>query len=215
VVATIAVGDWNLGPGEVEALGREAGAELAHGRAIDHALFAGLDLVSVRRLGKRGSDHHDVLLFTFALPGGERFRVLCWNVWAGQKPESVQVNLAKLVDEVQPHIIALQEAYRVRRVLGRVTGYRRIQGLLPLPSEDRDCALLVREDLKVLRSGLLRMRSSWISPRTRRPQGARRYPRVRVRTKSGAVVRLLCVHLPFGRKPVAESIERIVAWIKS
>jgi hypothetical protein len=220
VVTTIAVADWNLGPDEVEALARRVGGQFHYGRHPDHAIVKGAQRVSVRNLGRNGSDH-DALLYRMVLPdrlghrdgGGEEFRVLLWNVYVGQSTGDLAVTLANLIDRHEPHLVALSEAYKARGVLGAVPGYRRVQGLSPF-GESRDCAVLIRRDLTVIRKGFLFMKEPWIGPKHGLRKKPRRYVRVRVRTKSSQTVRLLSAHLPFGEKPRAESLARIAAWFK-
>lgn len=211
-MTTVAVADWNLGAGEVEAIARQCGGGFFPGHHVDHAIVRGAEKVSVKNLGRNGSDH-DALLYTLTLPGGETFRILLWNVYVGHEPDALGAALARLIDAHQPHLVALSEAYRARKPLGQQSGYRRVQGLLPI-GEDRDCAVLIRGDLLVVRKGFLRMREPWIGPKHGLRKRPRVYVRVRVRTKSGQTVRLLAAHLPFGEKPRAESIARITAWFK-
>ena len=210
MVVTLAAGDWNLGPAEVEAIARLAGAEFVKGHGVDNAITDGAEPIEVRPLAKHGSDHRPVL-FVFRLPTGEEFRLLTWNVYVAQAPAHVAAELCKMVDHYQPPAVCLQEAYRCRRVLGGIPGYRRIQGLSPL-GEARDCAVLVRLDLTYVGRGMTRMRERWVGPKHGLSKRPRIYPRARVKTKGGQVVRLMSVHLPFGAKAVAESIKRIVAW---
>lgn len=209
MVTTAVFADWNLGPGRVESIARTAEGSFIPGHGVDNAIVKGAE-VTVTVLSNHGSDHPAVL-YRLTLPNGEVFRVLAWNVYVGQKPEAVAKQLSRMIDHYQPHAVALSEAYRCWSVLGRIAGYKRHQGLLPL-GENRDCALLLRKDLTVVRSGIRRMRQRWIGPKHSLDKGPRCYPYARVRTKKGSVVRLMAAHLPFGDAAVTESIDRIVAW---
>lgn len=202
--------DWNLGPGEIEALALRVDGQFVPGHHVDNAIVRGAEKVTVKNLGPWGSDH-DALLYTLTLPNDEEFRVIAWNVYVGQRPDKVGIALAKMVDQHQPHAIALSEAYRCYGALGQLAGYRRIQGHVPL-GENRDCALMVRLDLTVVRSGIERMARRWVGPKHGLDKEPRRFPRARVRTKSGQTVRLMAAHLPFGPAPVQESLDRIARW---
>ena len=211
-------GDWNLAQPEVEAIARRAAAQFVPGQHIDNAIVLGAKKVVAVPLGKHGSDHPAVL-YRITLPNGEEFRVLAWNVYVARHPRDVHTALMELIDQTQPHAVALSEAYRCHTILGFVTGYRRLQGALPL-GENRDCALLLRNDLKVLRSGISRMKQRWVGPKHAKAKGPRRFPHARVQTASGQVVRLMAAHLPTGGPTshrngaaVRESIARIVTWL--
>lgn len=211
--STIVVADWNLGPGEVEALASKVGGRLVNGHHVDHAVAVGVETVEVRNLGRHGSDH-DAVLYRLKLPNGEEFRVIGWNVHRGRNPQVVTVALAKMIDKHQPHAVALSEAYDLRAALKGIAGYRLRHGLLPF-GENRDCALLLRQDLVVLNSGVRRMTVGWIGPKHGKAQQPRRYPFARVQTPGGQEVRLMSAHLPFGKAPVRESLDAIAAWIKN
>lgn len=211
--STVVVADWNLGPGEVEALARRVGGRLVNGHRIDHALAVGVDVVEVRNLGSQGSNH-DALLYRLRLPNGEEFRIIGWNVFNGRSPARIAATVAKLIDRHQPHAVALSEAYSLRRPLKAIPGYALHQSRLPF-GENRDCALLLRLDLRVLHSGIRRMALNWVGPKSGKRQQPRRYPFARVRTKGGHEVRLMSAHLPFGKAPVRESLDAIAAWIKN
>lgn len=218
---SVAVGDWNLSAELVEQLATKAGAQLVLGRAVDHGV-ASDDVVvhGVRRRTMPGSDHAAILLDLSV--AGDRFRVLWWNVYVGQAPAAVLRAVCELVDEWQPHVVALGEAYRCRRELARVPGYRRHQARpgKGWRSEAAELALLVRRDVRVLRSDRLLMAWDWTGPVHGNRHGPRHYRRARLQLPGGAVVRLLAVHLPTGGydgrndDAVRESVGRIVEWLR-
>lgn len=207
-----AVGDWNLRLDEVRAIAEAVDGRVAVGHEVDRAIYRGLHREAVRQLGELGSDHQ-AILWTFTDPvDGYQLRVLWWNVWVGQKPETVLRTVATLVDQHQPHIVALCETYRCGKVLGQIPGYRRSRGFF---GEGRDITVLVRRDLNVLGRSAWRMVVPWVH---HVPKTPRVYRRVRLELPSGQRLRFAAVHLPTGgpagpsRLAVSESIARIQRW---
>lgn len=217
----ILAGDWNLPHGEVTDLARQLGAELVPGRTVDHVLLigAGIKLRKVRRdLPKHGSDH-EPLLVDLEL-AGEALRLIWWNVYVGQHPHRVALAVAQLL-RLDPHVVALGEAYRCRTELAdlaRMAGYRLLQGRR---GEGADLAVLVRNDLQLAgRPRRAKLRSSWIGPVHGTVKAPREFPRLRLRTPGGQLFRLLVVHLPTGgyagrnASAVREAVDRIRRWVQ-
>lgn len=225
---TLAFGDWNLSARAVSELAHSAGGRLLLGHGVDHGIYLGrgVQLVERENLGRHGSDAHDAILFTLLIDGrGKRprtfLRVLVWNVYVGQDPERVDRELAGMIREHCPDVMALAEAYRCRGVLGELAeglGYWREQ---PASGEGSGCALLVRKapGRKLLGRGSLRMSEPWIGPVHGRRKAPREYPRLRFRLASGRRVRALAIHFPTGGpdggngKAVRESIARVRRWV--
>lgn len=219
---SLAIGDYNLNDTQVRALAEQIGGRLVMGRGVDHGILTGDDvrLVGVRRnLPRYGSDHGPILVDLDIewdnLELLERVRVLWWNVYVGQHPDTVLRAVCELVDEHQPHVVALGETYRCRGVLGRVPGYRRHQGHR---GEAVAMTVLVRRDVEVRSRGWLNMRRDWIGPVHDKLHGPRSFPRLRLRFKHGAELRLLAVHFPTGghdgrnRAAVLEAAKRVKRW---
>lgn len=213
-IPMVMLGDWNLDLARIGKLARQLGAELVPGRHPDHALVRDFQVCRiVRARSRHGSDHHHPIVLTVELRGGELVTFLYWNVYVGQAPKDVAVELAKLIDAHAPHVVQLSEAYRCRRVLGQVPGYRRLQGLNI--GEGADVALLVRRDVRVVRQGTMVMRLGWVGP-----HGKRRTPRIYraalLELRTGARMRVLGIHLPPGAgvnaPAVAESLRRLARW---
>lgn len=211
----VMVGDWNLVLGDVAAIAAEVGGRAVPGRGVDHAIVRRLHVVKVTRVrDKHGSDHHHPIVLDLQTAQGQRLRILYWNVYGGNTAAEVQPQLARLIDTYRPHIVQLSEAYKLRRVLAAVPGYKRYQGFNI--GEGAEVAILVRRSIVVRGDGVLRMRLGWTGPLTGRRRGPRRYRRVRVQLAPGVVVRVLGVHFPPGPRmnaaAVHESTDRVIRW---
>lgn len=208
-------GDSNMSHASWAQLAREVDAVPRDGHGVDRGMVRGCTVVKVLNLGRHGSDTHDALLWVLRLPSGDVVRILAWNVWRGQDPLDVQVEVATMIDHQQPHVVFLFEAYRCRDALGTIPGYRRFQGRGI--GEAAACAALVRRDVTVLRGGWLRMSHPWHGPKHGRRHDGRVWPRLRLRFKRGGVLRALGVHLaterPAGNAPaVDEQRDALVRW---
>lgn len=213
-VAAAIVGDWNETAADVDALARVIGAHGSIGHGVDRAVVRGDVVMRARRLGRHGSDH-PAILYVLSLASGDVVRVVGWNVHGlparrGLTPTQVARAVAQLVDAHQPHAFVLIEAYRARKALGTIAGYRRRQGRNI--GERADVALLIRRDVAIRRRGRLRMTRRWLGPIHRVWKMPRIYPTVRLRFELGGELRLLGYHGPFGAGPVAESRRRLIRW---
>jgi hypothetical protein len=101
--------------------------------------------------------------------------VITWNVCVENSADHIQTGLRELAQS-RPHVIALQECYHYRPHL---PGYRVFQ--LPrrpdehgLVNEDADVAVLIRDDVKVKRHRVIRMKQPWVGPKA----GKKHAPRV-------------------------------------
>lgn len=211
----VIVGDFNLDAEQVEALAKQLGGRLAKGRGPDHAIIIGAELLSVRRLGRHGSDHHEAILYNLAVDGKRR-RVLSWNVWEGQAPGAVLRTLKQLVRSHDPDVIVLQEAYRLTDVLRELDGYWVHQG--PNVGEGADVAVLVSREHEVANDGVLKMSKPWTVVSHDKVRDPREYPFVRVRFDDGSTLRVLGYHGPtkhaVNAAAVDESIDHITSWAK-
>lgn len=209
--AKLAMGDWNLPAAKVEDIATLMGGQLVVGRGIDNAIRAGARLIrTIRPRDLYGSDHHRPIILDLLVQGVE-VRALYWNVWQGQSPAHVAAHLAQLIDKYQPQVVALSEAYRCRKVLGQVPGYRRFQGFI---GEASNVAVLVRRDLTVAGRHRMRMRRTWVfRGNVRRP---RVYQAVRLELGPGNYLSVLGIHFPpspgVNHLAVDESIRRVVRW---
>lgn len=210
----VIVGDWNTSAGELDDLiAARIDGEVVVGRGPDHAVIRGVQHVRTRRLPKgRHADHHPIL-YKFRVEG-EVVKVLAWNVHQGHPPAALAGRLEHLAARFHPDVFVLNEAYWHRKVLRRIGGYRRYQGLNI--GEGADVALLVRRDRKVTHEGVVSMRSAWMVVRYARWRKARVYRRARIRLARGLHLRLLGIHAPTDA-PVntparRESDDRIVSW---
>jgi hypothetical protein len=119
-----------------------------------------------------------------------QLRVLCWNVYVGNKPRRVRAALLLLAALFWPHVICLQEA---RRFTGTIPGYRR----LAADTLDRDDAtqniILVRRGLTILEHGPIAVPGNgWTYNGHRKP--ARTFYSLVLTAPSGLVWRILNVH---------------------
>lgn len=146
--------------------------------------------------------------------------VLAWNVYIGNLPGKVRAQLAKWIDDHSPHVIILMEATRMYGHLDGL-GYRVIQfrprrmrpGNQPATA---NIAIMVRRDLRILRTAALWMTVFWLGPKHGWPQDPRVYRFVKVRRGGllrGKTWRLGGAHTPFGKEARVESRVRLVRWL--
>lgn len=213
-VITTSQGDWNLSVSEVAAIASRVGGRYYHGSGPDGAVVTGAERVRVTTLGKYGSDAHHANLFELFY-GDHVVKTITWNPWMGQKPDSVRKGLMAMIEEHQPDVITMQEAYRLRRMLRTIPGYRRHQGLNV--GEGADCAILLRRKHAVVNDGVLVMKQMWTVARYNKVRAPRQYPYDRVRIKGTPItLRVLDVHFPTATGAnagaVKESADRVVRW---
>lgn len=209
------LGDWNLSFADVQALAKQMGGKAVRGKGPDHAIVIGGQPVSVRVLGKHGSDAHHAVLFDFDFDSGYRdVRVLLWNVWVGQHPGSVRRSLRRLTRKHRPDVVVLNEAYRCGHVLQKIPGYSVYQG--PNVGEGADVAVLVADRYKVRKSRALKMRETWTVVSKGRRKSPREYRIVRVKLDHALVLPILGIHgptdNPINAAAVDESSRRVVRW---
>lgn len=150
-------------------------------------------------------------------PSQERIlKVLGWNVYVGHNPADVHRQLADMIAAHHPDVIVLTEAVHQQHSLASL-GYN----VVHLPSkavrkgnqpETADTAILVKPSITLLGHWAMRMTTYWKGPDHGWPHDPRVYQVARIR-KGRQTWRLLGDHQPFGRKPVAESVRRLRAWL--
>lgn len=105
--------------------------------------------------------------------------VVTWNVCVENHPDNVHRGLTAIAKS-QPHVIALQECYHLtgkkRPTLPGYTTYqlppaKRHDGLV---DESASVAVLIRDDVKVKRHQIVRMKHTWVGPK----EGIKHAPRV-------------------------------------
>lgn len=126
--------------------------------------------------------------------------------------------LLQAVDQYQPHVVVVTEAYHARSWLRSVPGFKLYQYTRRRGAEAPDIAVLVRRDLRVARRRPMRMTLSWHGPHGRL-HGPRVYPAM-VLWDGQRRWPFLPVHFPSGGpagnnpKAWAESWRRTSAWIE-
>ena len=143
--------------------------------------------------------------------------VLAWNIYIGTSDAAGRKSLSAMIKAKQPHIIAVMEATRQFGNLEGL-GYQVFQ-LKPSPKRpgnipnDANIVLLVRDDIKVKRSFVHRMKTFWRGPKHGHPQDPRVYRSVKFRF-AGRKTRVACAHTPFGEAARIESANFLVRWLK-
>ena len=108
--------------------------------------------------------------------------------------------LLALIREHEPDVVIVEQAYRARRWLRRIKGYRAYQLWGP---EASGIAVLIHHGVRVQRRRALRMTRSWVGPKAGRRHRPRVYP-VFVLVKGGVTFRVIGVHLPSHNNPAAQ-----------
>jgi len=151
-------------------------------------------------------------------PAKVRVRIGIHNVYVKRVPAEVNKTYSALLAKTRPHAVLLQET---AQMYGKwnIPGYRVIQ-FAPVRKNDGHVietssnTVLVRNDVAVLFKGLLDLEETWKGPKV----GAMHDPRAPITVTievDGRELRLLDVHGPFQRDPVAEFNAEIVDWVKS
>lgn len=143
-------------------------------------------------------------------------RLLAWNVYIGNPPEKVLRSLRRLLNTHHPHVVVLMEA---SRLYGQMTGlgYQVVQ-MKPRArkpgnqSATGNIAILIRNDVRILRRLVLWMTVFWTGPVHGWPQDPRVYRWVRIKWM-GRVWKIGGAHHPFGKEARAESVRKLVNWL--
>jgi hypothetical protein len=147
-----------------------------------------------------------------------KLTVLAWNVYIGNTVAQVRGNLNRLINFNNPEVIVLMEASKMYGHLDGL-GYKVVQ-LMPKPIRpgnqpgQGNVAILVRNDIKILRRVSLRMKTFWLGPKHGWPQDPRVYRAVKI--QFGAKKwKVLGAHTPFGTAARDESRRKLVRWLKA
>lgn len=146
--------------------------------------------------------------------------VVSHNVYVGQSPRSVRTNLERLVIDLDhPHAIALQEAWRFS---GTIAGYDRVPLASPPDhAEDRNCVLLVRDDVTIVRPREVDVEGGdWYGLEHRRWHPPRRFNGATLETPDGVRWDVLVVHrvawnLTANAHPYRLEDRALVEWVDS
>lgn len=153
--------------------------------------------------------------FTSAKPEkveSTRLRVFDHNAYVGQKPEHYRKHLRVMIANEQPDIIVISEA---KNLFGHLNGLGyKVHQLKPRNRASANIAVLVREDLKIKKSLVMRMTESWTGPKAGVKQPPRVYRAVNVK-KGPFVWKVGGFHIPFGADSRAESFDRIKKWFRN
>ena len=144
--------------------------------------------------------------------------ILAWNVYIGNTAAVIREALKERIDMYHPEIIALMEATRLYDNLHKL-GYQQIQlkprKLRPnTQPEDSNIVLLVRNDIEIVKSFVMRMTEFWSGPKHGWPHDPRVYRWVRVKY-NGEIWKIGAAHVPFGEKARAETVRRLVQWFRN
>lgn len=142
--------------------------------------------------------------------------IITWNVYQGHDPADVLATLREFATKYRPHVIALQEATNLGPI--HVPGYTTYHEPAEhttgrVQPENADAAMLVRDDVKVTRHGLMRMTMFWNGPDHGLPHRPRVYHRALLRTGHGGPWKFGTGHWPFDAAQ-QETIRRIARWFR-
>lgn len=141
--------------------------------------------------------------------------VLSWNVYIGNTPEKVRLNLSPMLSTYKPEVCALMEASKMYGHLGAL-GYKVVQ-LKPRPLRpgsqpgQGNIAILVRNDVKIKQRFSLRMLTFWLGPKHGLPQDPRVYRWVKIVWKD-KTWKIGAAHQPFGVTARLESVRKLIGW---
>lgn len=143
--------------------------------------------------------------------------IIAWNIYIGTSIREARVSLRKLIKEYNPEIFALMEASKLYEQLDGL-GYEVIQ-LKPKPLREGNqpgqgnIALLIRDDIEIVKRKALRMTTFWIGPKHGWPQDPRVYRWVKIRWQ-GRIWKVGAAHTPFGAAAREESRRKLVRWLR-
>lgn len=143
--------------------------------------------------------------------------IIAWNIYIGTGAKAARTALRDFIERFSPEIIALMEATNLYNDLDGL-GYEVIQ-LRPKPSRkgnrpgQGNIALLVRNDVPILKRKALHMRKFWRGPKHGLPQDPRVYRSILVEF-DGRKWKIGCAHTPFGTEARIESRFRLVRWLQ-
>lgn len=140
-------------------------------------------------------------------------KVLAWNVKVSRPREVILSSLQEMFNSKNPHVCTLNEVTPLFGHLGGL-GYQVVQ-LRPKTirkgnvSNTANVAVLVRNDLEIVKTFTQRMTEFWRGPMHNLPQDPRVYRWVKVRI-NGEVWIFGAAHVPFGIAARAETVAKLV-----
>ena len=148
-------------------------------------------------------------------PNSKIIDVLAWNVYIGNSPDEVRPKLENILIKENPEVAGLMEATRMRGHLQGL-GYQVIQ-LKPRPKHpgnqpgDANIAILVRNDVEIVKKFSMRMKTFWKGPKHGLHQDPRVYRGVKIKWV-GRIWKIGVAHTPFGEEAREESRNRLILW---
>lgn len=134
--------------------------------------------------------------------------IVFWNIWVGHRITHVRAQLRAIRDLRNPEIIGLMEAAHMYGHLGGL-GYRvfqvRRKSRRGYVSEAANSAILVRNDVKVVRRWFLILKLVWKGPKLGKKHDPRWFPVVLVKHRGRIWKTAPACHLPFGSAQKAEA----------
>lgn len=144
--------------------------------------------------------------------------IIAWNIYIGTGASAARTALKEFRKQHRPEVFALMEAsnlYGDLEGLGYQVFHMKPKALRPgnRPGQG-NIAILVRNDVEVVQSFAMRMRTFWIGPKHGWEQDPRVYRWVKIRWQ-GKKVKLGVAHVPFGEKARTESRNRLIRWFRN
>lgn len=144
--------------------------------------------------------------------------IVFWNIWVGHKVTHVREQIRDIHKHYNPEVFGLMEAAHMYGHLEGL-GYRvfqvRRKSRRGYVSEAANSAILVRNDVKVVRRWFLILKLVWKGPKLGKKHDPRWFPVVLVKHKGRTWKTAPACHLPFGEKQRAEAdraLRRLLAW---
>ncbi len=143
--------------------------------------------------------------------------ILAWNIYIGRSIDAVRKALRPMLDRYDPEIVALMEATKMYGHLNHM-GYQVVH-MKPKPRgkghqpAEADIALLVRDDIELVKPFTMRLKEFWRGPKHGWTQDPKVYRWVLIRW-GGKVWKVGCAHTPFGAAARLESRNRLVKWFR-
>lgn len=120
-----------------------------------------------------------------------RLSVLAANI----ESRTSSPELARLIEQHQPDVVVVEQAYRARAWLAGIDGYKHRQYKPRKGAEWHGIAILVRRGVAIKRRQALVMKRDWTGPKADKRHEPRVYPAL-VLSKDGVTFRVLGIHWP-------------------
>ena len=126
--------------------------------------------------------------------------------------------LRELIRRDRPDVVVVEQAYRARGFLARAAkreGYQHHQYKAAPGAEWTGIAVLVRDNVDIVRTQPLVMEREWTGPKAGKRHEPRVYP-VLVLRKQGVTFRVIGIHFPTHNQPraQAESARAVVSYVR-